>query len=51
MTTTTASAIPTPEIRPTLESCDALIFDRYTETHRAAAWSQLGWDLTHSVTG
>lgn len=34
------------DVAPALDACDAVIFDRYTETHRAAASSQLGWDLT-----
>ena len=33
-------------IAPALEACDALIMDRYVETHLAAAASQLGWDLS-----
>ena len=28
-----------------LSACDAVVFDRYVETHVAAAESQLGWDL------
>jgi len=27
--------------------CDVVVFDRYVETHLAAAQSQLGWDLTN----
>ncbi|MDB4964712.1 MAG: Thymidylate kinase [Myxococcales bacterium] len=35
------------ELQPALEGCDAVILDRYVETHRAAAASQLGWNLRH----
>lgn len=31
---------------PAAARCDALILDRWVETHRAAALSQLRWDLT-----
>ena len=34
------------ELGPALDRYDAVLLDRYTETHRAAASSQLGWDLT-----
>jgi thymidylate kinase len=34
------------QLRPALDSLDAVVLDRYTETHRAAAAAQLGWDLT-----
>ena len=30
---------------PALDACDALLMDRYVETHVAAARSQLDWDL------
>lgn len=30
---------------PALAACDAVVVDRYVETHVAAAASQLGWDL------
>jgi thymidylate kinase len=33
-------------VTPALAACDAVLFDRYVETHLAAAESQLGWDLT-----
>ncbi|HET7501320.1 MAG TPA: hypothetical protein VFK02_09970 [Kofleriaceae bacterium] len=33
-------------VAPALAACDAVIFDRYVETHIAAAESQLGWDLS-----
>ena len=32
-------------VAPGLDACDALVMDRYVETHVAAAASQLGWDL------
>ena len=34
------------QLRPALDDCDAIVLDRYTETHVAAAAQQLGWDLT-----
>jgi len=34
-------------LEPALEHCDALVMDRYVETHVAAAQSQLGWNLRH----
>jgi thymidylate kinase len=34
------------QIAPGLDGCDALVMDRYVETHIAAARSQLGWDLS-----
>ncbi|MEJ7598832.1 MAG: hypothetical protein WKG01_13070 [Kofleriaceae bacterium] len=33
-------------LAPALAECDAVIMDRYVETHVAAAESQLGWDLS-----
>ena len=33
-------------LAPALAACDAVILDRYVETHVAAAESQLGWDLS-----
>ena len=33
------------QLGPALERLDAVVLDRYTETHRAAAGAQLGWDL------
>ncbi len=35
------------QVRTALSRSDAVVFDRYTETHRAAAASQLGWNLSH----
>jgi dTMP kinase len=32
-------------LAPAIAACDAVILDRYVETHVAAAESQLGWDL------
>jgi thymidylate kinase len=32
-------------LAPALAACDAVVMDRYDETHVAAAASQLGWDL------
>jgi thymidylate kinase len=32
-------------LAPALDACDAVVMDRYSETHVAAAASQLGWDL------
>jgi dTMP kinase len=32
-------------VAPALAACDAVLFDRYVETHVAAAESQLGWDV------
>jgi len=34
------------QIAPALGACDALVMDRYVETHIAAARSQLGWDVS-----
>jgi dTMP kinase len=33
-------------VLPALAECDALVMDRYVETHVAAAASQLGWDVS-----
>jgi hypothetical protein len=33
-------------LAPALAECDAVVMDRYVETHAAAAESQLGWDLS-----
>lgn len=33
------------EVLPAAAGCDVLVFDRYLETHEAAAGSQLAWDL------
>jgi len=34
------------QVAPALGACDALVMDRYVETHIAAARSQLGWDVS-----
>jgi len=33
-------------LAPALAACDAVLLDRYVETHVAAAESQLGWDVS-----
>jgi len=34
------------EVLPAAAACDAIVFDRYLETHEAAAGAQLAWDLS-----